>query len=225
MLMRAWLISQALLQTFLINITVETMRYIFLILSSLIISHKDFLKDNKVGNSIKKWVIEKNSSINIQGETNINNFQCDVAEYLKPDTLICSKNETTNKLFFTNSYLTIDLNKFDCHNRLITNNFRNTLKADVYPKLKIIFLTIDQIPVNCKDQMINGMVDIELAHVTKRIEINYQVTDLPGNHIQVNGSYVFSFSDFKLKAPKCMGGLICTKDHVKVNFRLFIREI
>jgi hypothetical protein len=201
------------------------MQLIFFIVSILFILNKGFFKNSIADNSLKKWVIEKNSSLNIQGETNISNFQCDVTEYLKPDTLAYVKNETTKELSFTNSCLTIDVRQFDCHNRFITNNFRSALKADEDPKLKIIFLTISQLPNSCNNQVVKGMVDIELAHVIKRTEINYKVTVLPGNHFQLNGSHIFSFSDFNLKAPRSIAGLICTKDQVRVNFQLFFQAI
>jgi hypothetical protein len=201
------------------------MKFIFVILSVLFAQNKNIVKNTTGDKDYKKWVIEKNSTLNIQGETNINSFQCDVTEYLNPDTLVYINNDATNKLHFINSYLTIDLNQFDCHNRLITGNLRTALKADEYPKLKIIFQNIDQFSNSCKGRAIKGVVDIELANVIKSAEINYQVTVLPGNQIEVKGSHVFSFSDFKLKAPRSVAGLICAKENVRVNFQLFFREI
>jgi len=138
---------------------------------------------------------------------------------------VYSKNDAIKKLCFTNSCLIIDIRRFDCHNKYITEDFRNALKAEETPNLKILFLTIDQFSNSCNNQVVKGIVDVELAHAVKRAEINYTIKTLPGNRIQMNGSHVFYFSDFNLKAPKKLAGLIRTKDQIKVNFQLFFKAI
>lgn len=201
------------------------MRTVFFILSFAFLVNAAFVKKSVPNYSMARWVVERNSSLNIQGETNINSFQCDVTEYLKPDTLVYTKNDATKKLSFSNSCLCIDIKRFDCHNKYITEDFRSALKADENPSLKIVFLTVDQFSNASNDEIVKGTVDIQLAHVTKRAEIEYTIKTLPGNRIQMNGSHVFSFSDFKLKAPKKLAGLIKTRDEIKVNFQLFFKAI
>lgn len=201
------------------------MRTVFFIISVLSILNAAFIKKSIPNYSYAKWVVERNSSLNIQGETNINSFQCDVTEYLKPDTLVYTANNATKRLSFTNSCLVIDIKRFDCHNKYITEDFRSALKADDHPNLKIIFLSIDQFSEAANNQVVKGIVDIELARVIKRSEIDYTVRTLPGNRIQINGSHIFSFSDFELKAPRKLAGLIRTRDKIKVNFQLFFRAI
>ena len=201
------------------------MRVILSIIFFLFILNVYFIKKGVQNNSLARWVVEKSSSLNIQGETNINSFECDVTEYLRPDTLVYLKNDATKKLCFTNSCLIIDIRRFDCHNKFITEDFRSALKAEENPNLKILFLTIDQFSNNCNNQVVKGIVDIELAHVVKRSEISFTIKTLPGNRIQMNGSRIFSFSDFNLKAPKKLAGFIRTKDQIKVNFQLFFKAI
>ena len=201
------------------------MRVTFHILFVLFIVNVAFIKKSAHETSMARWVVERNSSLNIQGETNINSFQCDVTEYLHADTLVYSKNDATQKLFFTNSCLVIEVKRFDCHNQYITEDFRSALKADENPNLKIVFLSVDQFSNNCNNQVVKGIVNIELAHVVKKAEIDYTVKTLPGNRIQMNGTHIFSFSDFNLKAPRKLAGLIRTKDRIKVNFQLYFKAI
>ena len=200
------------------------MRTFFFIISFAFVVNAAFIKKS-APYSLARWVVEKNSSLNIQGETNINSFQCDVTEYLKPDTLVYTNNDATKKLSFTNSCLSIDIKRFDCHNKYITEDFRSALKVDENPSLKIVFLTIDQFSNASNNEVVKGIVDIQLAHVTKRAEIEYTVKNLPGNRIQMNGSHIFNFSDFNLNAPKKLAGLIKTRDEIKVNFQLFFKSI
>jgi hypothetical protein len=176
-------------------------------------------------NIYEKWVIEKGSSLNIQGETNINNFQCDVTEYLRADTLFYISNDQTKKLWFTNSGLTLDIKQFDCHNKMITRDFKKALKSESNPVFTIRFLSLDQFASPCDNQSVKGMVDIGLADVLKRTEICYIIKTLPGNRISLTGSQVFSFSDFNLNTPKKLAGIVRTRDTIKVNFRLFFKAI
>ena len=195
------------------------------ILCGLFILNAAFIEKKAQKVSMARWVVEKNSSLNIQGETNINSFQCDVTEYLRTDTLVYATNDLTRKLSFTNSALVVDVRRFDCHNRFITDDFRSSLKADENPTLKILFLTIDQFNPSSSNQVVKGIVDVQLAHVVRRTEIDYTIRTLPGNRIQMNGSHIFSFTDFNLKAPRKLAGLIRTKDAIKVNFQLFLKTI
>src|SRR5947207_14375630 len=106
------------------------MRISFYIISVLFILNIAFVKKDIRNNSFARWVIEKNSSLNIRGETNINSFQCDLTEYLKADTLVYTKIDALKKLRFTSSCLVVDVMRFDCHNRFITDDFRYELNAD-----------------------------------------------------------------------------------------------
>jgi hypothetical protein len=121
--------------------------------------------------------------------------------------------------------LKIDIRRFDCHSRLITSDFRNALKANETPTLKITFLSLDQFSDAGNNQVVKGTVDIELAEMVKRAEICFTIKTFGGNRVQLDGSHIFSFSDFNLKAPRKMAGLIRTKDKIKVDFQLFFRSM
>ena len=180
---------------------------------------------NNERNVYKKWIVEKSSSLSIQGATNVNTFTCDATEYLNADTLSYLNDDVAKKLNFSNSSLFIDIKRFDCHSKLITKDFRKALKADETPTLKITFLSLDQFDNSCNNKSVKGIVDIELAGINRRFEICYKVKALSNNRIELNGSHSFTFSDFKLTAPKKMAGLIRTKEGIRVNFHLFFKVI
>jgi hypothetical protein len=197
----------------------------FSIITILLVLKAGFFGNHFTDPSVQKWVVEKNSTLNIQGATNVNNFQCDVTEYLRADTLFYTNNDGSGKLTFTNSSLIIDIKRFDCHSKLITSDFKNILQADKNPTFKITFQSLDQFTNPCDNQVINGIVDVGLTGIVKRTEISYTINTLPGNRITLTGSHIFYFSDFNLKAPRKFGGLIRTKDQIKVNFHLFFKAI
>ncbi len=174
-----------------------------------------------------KWVVESNSSLNIEGSTNVNSFRCDATEYMRPDTLTCWKDNATRKLIFAKSILTIDIDRFDCHHKFITNDFRKTLKADQNPALKIIFLNLDQLQPSATVNMqtVKGEVNIELAGVTRKEDIIFTVKKTDDNKLELFGTRMLTFGEFNLKAPRKLAGLIRIEEEIKVNFHLYLKMI
>jgi hypothetical protein len=168
-----------------------------------------------------KWIVQPNSSICVEGASNVNNFRCDIIKYDQPDTLTWYEEGEPVKKVKMLGALTVNLLAFDCHSRLITNDLRKTLKADVYPRLIIHFISLERGPVfNGNTDIIKGWVNVELAGVTRKFEILYSFINTGSPAITLNGGRIFRFSDFNLKAPKKFAGIIHIKDEFSVNFRL-----
>ena len=192
------------------------MKLILLIIGTL------FFKSTP-GPTSEGWVIQKNSTLCIEGRSNINSFRCDITEYLQPDTIYLFKDEQTMKPFAIRGGLSININRFNCHHKYITNDLRKTLKADEQPVLKIKLLNIGYYNGNAEN--IKGWVCIELAGVTKRTEIDYLVLNSNPDVLQLNGSRKLKFSDFGLKPRHKMAGLIKVEEELTVRFQLILRSI
>ena len=180
--------------------------------------------NNDTRPAIKRWAVANNSSLNIEGRSNLSSFCCQVTKYLETDTMQFVKNETTRQFVFTNSCLTIDINNFDCHQRIITNDFRKTLKADQNPFLKIQFISLDAFDVR-NQQTVKGKVEILLAGQVKCTTIDFKTNATKTGLIQMNGTKTLLFSEFNLHPPKKMAGIIKIKEEIRVNFQLFFKPV
>jgi hypothetical protein len=171
-----------------------------------------------------RWVVEKNSTLRVQGKTNVNKFTCTTSEYAEKDTIICF-GDPAKPVRLTGA-LEMDVLSFDCHSKLITKDFRKTIKADKYPVLTIRFLSLESMPLlQNKTQSIKGWVEVELAGEVKKFQLNYSFSKAASSRIQLNGGRSFSFSDFKLTPPKKLGGLVKIKDAFDVNFMLTLQPL
>ena len=171
-----------------------------------------------------KWVVEKNSTLRIQGKTNVNRFTCNISEYAEKDTIICL-GDPSKPVKLTGA-LEMDVLSFDCHSKLITKDFRKTIKADRYPRLTIRFLSLETMPVLANNtEAIKGWVEVELAGVIKKFQLNYSFSKASTGNIQLDGGRSFSFSDFNLSPPKKLGGLVKIKDAFDVNFKLTLKTV
>jgi hypothetical protein len=173
----------------------------------------------------KKWLVSQNSSLYVNGSTNINQFSCEIPSCDQTDTLTITKSRS-DKAITLSGNIGLSIQSFDCHNSVMTRDLRKTLKEKQYPKLHIIFLSLSSFPeLTTKPQLITGIVDIALVGITKRCDVNYQVSVDNEKVIHLLGSRDISFSDFNLIPPRKLGGIIKTDDKLSVTFHLKIKEL
>lgn len=180
---------------------------------------------NTPDNSNATWVVMPGSSLSVNGSTNINTFQCEITNYSLPDTITCAPKAPKGQLLPMQGRLMLDILSFDCHNKMMTNDLRKTLKYKTYPHLSIRFISINSFPDFKNPSKITGVVDISLAGVTKRFEIYYLFTQDNGQMLHLKGDRVVNFSDFNLVPPSKLGGIIKAKDELSVEFKLKLKPL
>lgn len=167
---------------------------------------------------IARWVITKGCSLKVDGSTTVNKFSCVIPEYARPDTL--SFHKGASSIIFSGC-IKLDVNHFDCHNRIMTKDLRKTLKSKKFPKLSIYFLSLSRYPINGKNNgIIKGAVNIELAGITKRYDVDYRFIKHGTDSLTMVGTRKVNFSDFNIVPPKKIGGLVKTHNKLNVEFIL-----
>ncbi len=170
-----------------------------------------------------KWVISKSCSLKVAGSTNINKFNCTIANYYKPDTLTVYRSANSESVKISGK-MELDVNNFDCHNPVMTADLRKTLKAKTYPHLTINFINLDKYPdFKEKSGEVKGKVNIELAGVTKQFDVNYKFTTSGTNALLLVGTRRVNFSDFKIIPPRKLGGMIETNNELDIEFNLNLK--
>ena len=175
-------------------------------------------------NAQSRWLINESSSLSVNGSTNINKFSCVIPAYDHIDTIavIQSKDGTVR----LSGLVGLSITSFDCHNSGMTKQLQKTLNQKQFPVLHIRFLTLNKLPeLIVMPQSITGQVDISLAGVKKRFEVNYQISRDTQKVIHLLGSRDLNFSDFNLIPPTKLGGMIKTKDQLTVMFHLKMKNI
>lgn len=173
-------------------------------------------------NAVVKWSVEKNSTLRILGSSNLHDFQCDALGYAASDTINFIPSQHSAGRIPLKGFLKIEINNINCHNFIITRNFRTTLKANEHPYLIVKFLSLERLPsfTNNKDYL-KGIVEIELGGVAKKFEIPYKIQK-NGQVVLLNGQRNFTFSDFEIIPPRILGGLVKIYNSFNVEFNLRI---
>lgn len=140
--------------------------------------------------------------IQIIGNTNINSFKC-----------INDSFKNNEKYQLSNSqlpYINLKVNDFDCHNKTMTNDFQKTLSSDKFPNLIIRFLKVTK-----DNNGYNAQIQVGMMDKTKTYQVNFT-----NEKEKLIGKKQVRFSDFGIKPPKKMGGMIVVKDELNLLFSL-----
>lgn len=169
-----------------------------------------------------RWICVKGGSLRVNGSTNVNKFNCDIIGYSNPDTLIVYKTVAGTQLEGT---VNLDIGQFDCHNPIMTGDLRKTLKVKEFPLLKIRFLSFSKFPsLKPLQEDVKGLVEIQLAGVTKRFDVSYKISMGADKIIHFVGTRKVNFTDFSIVPPRKMGGMIKTDNELAIEFKLDFRQ-
>jgi hypothetical protein len=165
----------------------------------------------------RQWLVTASSKLEISGSTNINRFHCLSTDYAGSDTLTEYVDRKTGIRVLA-GVVTLMTSSFDCHNEMITRDFKETLKAGDYPKVNIRFVELKKKHGRKGD--LNGMVEITLAGTSKKYPVTCQIKSADNNEQHLEGTRNFNLSDFGLQPPDKLFGAIKTDDNVSVIFHL-----
>lgn len=171
-----------------------------------------------------RWVIEKSSTLQVDGKSNVCKFSCKTPDYPYLDTITVLENSSAN--ITLTGEIEMEVESFKCNTVMMTKGLRKAVKMSEYPKMKIRFINLESMPVlSKKNEIIKGWVEITLAGVIKQFEINYGLLSNGNAILQLNGQHSFLFTDFHLVPPSKFGGIIRISNDFDVNFQLILRTI
>ncbi len=151
-----------------------------------------------------KILFSQANKVVVNGKTNVNTFKCINEKF----------NSASNSYSFKKNqlpYLQLEVENFDCKNKIMTNDLRKTLKADQYPKMFVKFISFKKI----SEQQYQATIEVKLTDKTRV----YTTSFYPSQNTFVGREYV-RFSDFGLKAPTKMGGMIVVEDQLNLVLTL-----
>jgi hypothetical protein len=167
-----------------------------------------------------KWVVLKGGMLRVNGTTNVNKFSCVVKDYANPDTLVFYQNKTMS------GSVSLPVLSFDCMSGPMTDGLRKALNAKEFPRLNISFLSLSKYPsLQSTEEMISGVVNIELAGNTRKVAVNYRIFMDNQHVIHLIGKQTIRFSEFGLTPPRKLGGMIKTDDQLDVEFYINFKAI
>lgn len=171
---------------------------------------------------VRHWSVSGMSSLQIEGSTNINNFVCTSGDFVGGDMLTGQRSPGTNQ-WELNGEIFLKVDAFDCNNRMMNNDFQETLKSDTYPEIQIQFHDLKE--VAGQSPKATGLVEITMTGVTKSYPVYCELVSYDDGYSILKGKKVLYFSDFGLEPPRKGLGMVKVKDELVVNFQLRLEQI
>ena len=189
----------------------------FAVMLILLLGNSSFIEQGR-------WLIAPQSRLSILGTTNVNTFKCMLDSYTVNDTLEYSQGKKSIEMKITKNKMRIPVRSFNCGHKQITKDFLETLKSKEYPQLEISFRSFTNRSITDKST-VNGIVDITLAGTTKRFTVTYFARIPSTGVLLLTGKQAVNFSDFRLKPPSKMMGMIQVQESLEVEFNLMLKTI
>ncbi|HMQ05715.1 MAG TPA: hypothetical protein PKC30_00370 [Saprospiraceae bacterium] len=174
----------------------------------------------------EEWKIKTNSTLNVVGKTNINSFTCSIDSYNREDTLKYESIFQYDRGIKVRGNLVIEVDEFDCKHRVMTRDLQKTLRSDEYPHMQIKFISFTKgLNEASHEDKVKGLVEIGLAGKVKNYEVNYQIVNMGNDQLVLIGYRPVLFTDFGLKPPSKLGGIIKVENELEVEFRMFLTRV
>ncbi len=194
-----------------------------IVVSALFIT-MGFTSPFSTGVLIHRLIVQKESKLIINGQTNVNSFQCVIPKYVGHDTLVLQEGGRSKKPLFVKGSVALQASLFDCGMQVMTNDMMNTINANEYPHIIITFISFERLPkYKLGAEKFKGVMTIFLGGTSKQFEVDCTIEAQASGLIKLNGGRKFLFSDFNLVPPQKMMGMIKTQEELNVNFNLVLR--
>lgn len=158
------------------------------------------------------------STVEIEGYTNINTFICTYCG----DTpgvdgqIQVRQNVGSWILDPQNARIALGVASFDCGIKQMNRDFRDLLNASSYPTLQIGLESLEHL----EEELYSVTVQVKMAGTTRQVCLPLRVTADSTGVLRARGALSIHLTDFDLKPPTRLMGMVKVKDKVKVVFDL-----
>jgi len=157
------------------------------------------------------------STFSIKGESNVTSIYC---SYITPFPAITMRHTSVLDIYVfevQGDSLFLDIDGFDCGKRAINRDMRNTLNQEKYPQ---IIAWIDYIFIGEFEDAL-ASVSVSISGVVNQYEIRLESLE-DDEIMRITGEHEIKLSDYNLKPPQALFGLVKVSDVFTVAFDLFI---
>lgn len=163
------------------------------------------------------------SRIELQGTTNINEFNCYTLELVPEVSALVLPAPKSQSILLKNSTVKIKVKSLECGKEAINRDLKKTLKGDDYPE---ILIGLNQINFEeDKSNKITINASLEVAGTTKPANLNLTGEfDSKDSIYYIEGKYKIRLTDFNIEPPQPLFGLIKVHDEIVISFDLALKH-
>lgn len=176
-----------------------------------------------------EYAFVEGSTFSVNGKTNVKPFNCIYFynEMLPKSQTTIFANTDSSVFYFKNAILNVNVEALNCGDNGINNDLCRVLKANKHPN---IFVRIkDAISVSnqtidlSRQTELKVDADISMAGVTRQDSIIMEGKQIGGNLFHFTGKHILYMTDFGIKPPTALFGLIKVHNDLVIRFDLKVR--
>ena len=103
------------------------------------------------------------------------------------------------------------------------NDFRKMLKADEYPVVTIGIDTPEFEGILTQNESSSIPMEVTLSGITQKLYSSYSIQTTSPDLQTLIGNVTIRLSDFSMKPPQKMMGLVKLSDEIIINFKILIK--
>jgi hypothetical protein len=178
--------------------------------------------------SFSYYTVRPGSILRLEGKSNVNKFNCCCNEKFQPASFTLQEGGAGSSLKFNGTYLNIRTKSLDCGNKIMNTDMYKALNANTHPVILFepLQVTATEIatlkkPGN-KHSQLQVYAKITLNGHSKSYWMDINAQKLQGNSYRFTGSKSLLMTDFNVKPPEAMFGMIKVEDEILIYFDLTV---
>lgn len=163
------------------------------------------------------------STFTIYGTTNVNAFECELAQNIPHKPIVVYSKSTDHDINFDGLTMAYPIKDFDCGLEAMSDDLKLTLKSKEFPEL---YLTINSIHIKQESQEIEKLkvissVTIKIAGISRTTTIEEgMVINHSEDALTLSGKQQMTMKDFNIEPPTKFFGMVKVNNDLSVGFTI-----
>jgi polyisoprenoid-binding protein YceI len=154
----------------------------------------------------------------------VSSFKCITADCTQKGSFVVFEKNDSDIISFYNALFSVKVRSLDCNNSLINRDLYKTLNSDKYPFIVLQIKEAELIsffPNSVFKYKVK--VDMTLANNQRETKGEVLVQKIDSGVFRVSGVQKIKLTDFNIKPPTAMLGLIVVDDEMTITFNLVLK--
>ena len=154
---------------------------------------------------------QKLSNMTIHGTTNVHNFEIPVTQIVG-EIALSGANQVQGLT------LTIPVKSLKSKEKLMNNKTHEAFNAETHPNITFRLIEVNALEFNGNDPVATVTGNLTMNGTTKRVTLKSAGKNISNGAYQFKGNVALKMSDFKMKAPTAMMGVMKVGDGVTLKY-------
>jgi polyisoprenoid-binding protein YceI len=168
-----------------------------------------------------KYEVMPESLLSISGKSNVASFSCYNAEVVQKGSFMAFEPQGVNAANFYNARIDLKVKSMNCHSRLIERDLGKSLLSDRYPVIQLNFNDAKLVALYPNSTAkYQATLKMTLAATTREVKVDIFLQQLSRNTYRLTGGLVVDMTQFNIKQPTAMLGLVVVDKEINISFNI-----